>query len=154
MVDFLEKLSKGDNPSRPPHFGERFFTQWKQNMEMFIKSHCFPVWLVISNGDAHVIESVGIEIRDKPFEHWTIDQFKRMENNYTTCHLILYGLNVVEQKRYVGYLSVKEMWHLLKITHEGTYEVKESKVDLLMIQYEQFSKRIEEDVKKHVHPVL
>lgn len=87
-------------------------------------------------GYTSITEQVGTGVRDIPVEHWTTDDYKGIENNYTTYHLILCGLNVVEQKRVVGYLSAKEMWHLREIRHEGIDEFKESKVDLLMIQYE------------------
>lgn len=34
--------------------------------------------------------------------------------------------------------TTKEIWDCLKTTHEGTIQVKDSKVDILMTQYENF----------------
>ena len=44
-----------------------------------------------------------------------------------------------EYNRICQYKSTKEIWRLLEITHEGTNQVKESKINLLVHSYELFS---------------
>ena len=41
---------------------------------------------------------------------------------------------------------VKKIWRLLEITHEGTNEVKESKINLLVHNYELFSMKENETI--------
>ena len=42
--------------------------------------------------------------------------------------------------------SAKEIWRLLEITHEGTNQVKESKINLLVHNYELFSMKETETI--------
>ena len=42
--------------------------------------------------------------------------------------------------------SVKEIWRLLEITHEGTNQMKESKINLLVHNYELFSMKENETI--------
>ena len=42
--------------------------------------------------------------------------------------------------------SVKKIWRLLEITHEGTNEMKESKINLLVHNYELFSMKENETI--------
>ena len=42
--------------------------------------------------------------------------------------------------------SAKEIWRLLEITHEGTNQVKESKINLLVHNYELFSMKENETI--------
>ena len=43
-----------------------------------------------------------------------------------------------EYNRICQYKSAKEIWRLLKVTHEGTNQIKESKINLLVHNYELF----------------
>jgi hypothetical protein len=146
MSNSLDTLNEGDNPNKPPKFDGKFFSQWKVRMETYIKSQSYQLWNIISNGDAVITERIGGEVQDKPIESWTSDDYRKMEMNFRARYLIQCSLNSVEQKRIMGCKTAKDMWNLLTITHEGTDDVKESKIDLLMIQYEQFSMKPQEDV--------
>ena len=44
--------------------------------------------------------------------------------------------------------SAKEIWDKLEVTHEGTNEVKETKIGLLNLSYENFKMEPDEDIKK------
>ena len=43
--------------------------------------------------------------------------------------------------------TAKEMWDKLKVTHEGTSQVKETKINLLVHEYELFSMKENESIK-------
>ncbi|KAL4380053.1 hypothetical protein GQ457_02G025940 [Hibiscus cannabinus] len=43
--------------------------------------------------------------------------------------------------------NAKEIWDKLEVTHEGTNEVKETKIGLLNLDYENFKMKPEEDIK-------
>ena len=51
-----------------------------------------------------------------------------------------------ECNRICQYKSAKEIWRLLEITHEGTNQVKESKINLLVHNYELFSMKENETI--------
>ena len=44
--------------------------------------------------------------------------------------------------------SAKQIWDLLAVTHEGTSEVKRSKIDLLMSKYERFVMKPRENIQE------
>ncbi|WJZ87313.1 hypothetical protein VitviT2T_006704 [Vitis vinifera] len=46
--------------------------------------------------------------------------------------------------------SVKEIWRLLEITHKGTNQVKESKINLLVHRYELFFMKDNETIVKMI----
>lgn len=48
----------------------------------------------------------------------------------------------------MGCKSVKKIWDLLEVTHEGTNEVKHSKIDLLMSKYERFEMLPKETIEE------
>lgn len=50
----------------------------------------------------------------------------------------MYGIGPDECNSISACEVVKEIWECLKITHEGTSEVKESKFDMLTMQYKSF----------------
>ena len=47
-------------------------------------------------------------------------------------------MDINEYTRICQYKSAKKIWRLLEITHEGTNQVKESKINLLVHSYELF----------------
>ena len=48
----------------------------------------------------------------------------------------------------MGCKSAKQIWDLLEVTHEGTNEVKRSKIDLLMSRYERFEMQSKESIEE------
>jgi len=46
-----EKLEEGYSTQRPPMFNGKFYTYWKNRMEIFIKAENYQVWRVIEVGD-------------------------------------------------------------------------------------------------------
>ena len=61
-----------------------------------------------------------------------------MEINALAIKLLHCGLGPNEYSRIMGCKSAKQIWDLLAVTHEGTSDVKRSKIDLLMSKYERF----------------
>ena len=52
--------------------------------------------------------------------------------------LLVYGIGQDEFNRFSACESAKEIWNWLKISHEEIKQVKESKIDMLTSQYENF----------------
>ena len=46
--------------------------------------------------------------------------------------------------------STKEIWRLLEITHEGTNQVKESKINVLVHSYELFFMKVNETIVEKI----
>ena len=71
-----------------------------------------------------------------------------MEMNALAIKLLHYGLGPNEHNRIMGCKSARQIWDLLKVTHEGTSEVKCSKIDLLMSKYERFIMEPRESIQE------
>ena len=53
-------------------------------------------------------------------------------------NLLYCALNASEFNRISTCTSAKEIWNRLEVTHEGTNQVKESKINILVHKYELF----------------
>ena len=67
------------------------------------------------------------------------DNDKRMAQlNAKALNILYYTLDMNEFNRISTYSFVKEIWDRLEVTHEGTTQVKESKINMLVHKYELF----------------
>ena len=71
-----------------------------------------------------------------------------MEMNALAIKLLHSGFGSNEHNRNMGCKSAKQIWDLLEVTHEGTSEVKRSKIDLLMPKYERFVMEPRESIQE------
>ena len=74
----------------------------------------------------------------KQKNEWTDAEVKKIEINFKAINTLHCALNPLNFNRILTYKTVKEIWDKLKVTHEGTTQVKESKIALLSNQFEMF----------------
>jgi len=79
----------------------------------------------------------GTTSKKKP-EEFNSDDFKMMEKNAKAKKLLYFGLGPDECTRISECESAKDIWEALQVTHEGTNQVKQSCIELLMRKYELF----------------
>ncbi|XP_069148277.1 uncharacterized protein [Solanum lycopersicum] len=72
---------------------------------------------------------------------------KKIEKGIKAKTLLVCGIGPDEYSRVSACESAKEIWDCLKTTHEGTEQVKESKIDMLTSRYENF--KMKEGEKIH-----
>ena len=82
----------------------------------------------------------------KTRQEYTDEDRKKVEKNYKAKKLLVCGIGAEEYNRISACESAKEIWDCLKTAHEGTEQVKESKVDLLTTQYENFTMKEGESI--------
>ena len=95
--------------------------------------------MLIKNGPLipTVTKEDGKVIIKKPKE-FDGDDYKMMEKNAKAKKLLYFGLGPDEYTRISECESAKEIWDALQIAHEGTNQVKQSRIELLMRKYELF----------------
>ncbi|XP_061361118.1 uncharacterized protein LOC133305029 [Gastrolobium bilobum] len=147
----MESIREGYSTQRPPLFEGKFFNYWKNRMEIFIKAENYQVWNVIENGDFEItkMNDKG-DLIPKPINEYIDEDWKKLESNAQAKRLLHCGLGTQEYNRIMGCRTAREMWNLLEVTHEGTNEVKQSKIDLLMHQYELFSMSPKENIRSMI----
>ena len=78
------------------------------------------------------------ELEPKPRDEWTDAELKKVQMNFKAINTLHCSLNAIEFNRISTCKTAKEIWDKLKVTHEGTTQVKESKIAILSNQYEMF----------------
>ncbi|XP_056695347.1 uncharacterized protein [Spinacia oleracea] len=117
-MNTTEKLEEGYSTQRPPMFSGKYYSYWRNRMEIFIKAEDYQVWRVIEVGDFQVTKlNTSGETVPKPVAEFDKADYEKLELN------------------------------AMAVTHEGTNEVKRSKIDLLMHQYELFTMKPSETIQ-------
>ncbi|KAK8608158.1 hypothetical protein V6N13_023589 [Hibiscus sabdariffa] len=78
----------------------------------------------------------------------TDDDRRRMQVNDKALHMLFCALGPDMYSKMSSYTSAKEVWDTLEITYEGTNDVKETKIGLLNLSYENFKMEPDENVTK------
>ncbi|XP_075088526.1 uncharacterized protein LOC142170499 [Nicotiana tabacum] len=87
-------------------------------------------------------EETGPMVPKDRKEYSDIDR-KAVEKNYRAKKILVCGIGTDEYNRVSACDYAKEIWEALQTTHEGTTQVKQSKIDMLTTGYEFF--RMKED---------
>jgi len=66
------------------------------------------------------------------------DDFRKMEKNAKAKKLLYFGLRPDEYTRISECESTKDIWNALQVAHEGTNQVKQSRIELLVRKYKLF----------------
>ena len=83
-------------------------------------------------------KSASQDREPKPRDEWTEAELKKVRMNFKAINTLHCFINATEFNRISTCKTAKEIWDKLKVTHEGTTQVKESKIALLSNQYEMF----------------
>ncbi|MQM06066.1 hypothetical protein Taro_038887 [Colocasia esculenta] len=120
---------EGQSVNMPPLFDGEDYTYWKTRMEYFLQGFDFQIWSIVEEGDLVILNN-----RD----NWTEDDRKKISLNCKAKSILCCALSKKEFNRVSACKSTMEMWEKLRITYEGTNKVKETRIDILVIQYERF----------------
>ncbi|XP_038988317.1 uncharacterized protein LOC103698532 isoform X2 [Phoenix dactylifera] len=137
-TQFGSTLSKGQFTNRPPLFNGTNYTYWKAKMRIFIQAQDYDVWSIIINGPyipTHIVDNIAIPKLEKD---WDNNDKKRVQLNAKAMNVLYCALDTNEFNRISTYISAKEIWDRLEVTHEDTNQVKEFKINMLVHKYELF----------------
>ncbi|MQL94494.1 hypothetical protein Taro_027147 [Colocasia esculenta] len=98
-------------------------------MEFFLQGLDYQIWSIIEEGDLLVTNE-----KDK----WMDDDKKKISLNCKAKSILCCALSRKEFNRISACKSAMEVWEKLRITYEGTNKVKETRIDILVTQYERF----------------
>ncbi|MQM05664.1 hypothetical protein Taro_038473 [Colocasia esculenta] len=113
----------------PPLFVGEGYTYWKTRMEFFLQGIDYQIWSIVEERDLLVTND-----KDK----WTEEDKKKISLNCKAKSILCCALSKKEFNRIFACKSAMEMWAKLWITYEGTNKVKETRIDILVTQYERF----------------
>ena len=139
-------LAEGQSTTRPPLFNGENYNYWKVRMMIFIQANSYEEWNIISKGPK--IPSKLVENRRVPKEENEYDEndFKMVQLNAKAKHTLYCALHPSEFNRISSCDTAKQIWDKLEVTHEGTNQVKESRINMLVHDYEMFNMEIDESI--------
>ena len=109
-------------------------------MSILMWSYNYEIWDVVLEGP-YVPMKTGTRLEvlvPKLRSEWLESKVKRVQVNFKAINTLHYALNSTEFNRISTCKTTKEIWNKLKVTHEGTSQVKESKIALFSNQNEMF----------------
>lgn len=122
-----ERLSNSTNfmscpVGKAPYFNGTHYAKWRHNMKMHLISLNPSIWKVVC---------VGIEIPEDEDVELTLEQELDIHRNAQAATVLLASLCEEELDRVEGMESARKIWRTLQRAHEGTNNVKQSKIEEL-----------------------
>ncbi|EOY17398.1 Uncharacterized protein TCM_036560 [Theobroma cacao] len=81
-----------------------------------------------------------------PKAEWTEAETKKVQTNFKAINTLHYALTPTKFNKVSSCTTAKQVWDKLRIIHEGTSQVKESKIAFLTHNYEMFKMEPGEDI--------
>ena len=108
-------------------------------MKNYIQANDYELWMIIENDPYIPMKTMEDgKIAPKKPNEFDSDDFKKMEKNARAKKLLYFGLGPGEYTRISECENAKEILKALRIAHEGTNQVKQARIELLMKKYELF----------------
>jgi len=101
-------------------------------MKIFIESIDRGIWNVLVNGPYILMSIVNGVSVVKSYDELSKAENKRVQYDCVAKDIITFALNLDEFFRVSQCSSVKEMWDILEVTHEGTNDVKRARKHALI----------------------
>ncbi|GAV57441.1 hypothetical protein CFOL_v3_00978 [Cephalotus follicularis] len=106
-------------------------------MIIFIQSIDYNLWdLIVDGPHLPSIRDENGESIPKPRNTYNDDDRMRLQLNAKAKHVIICAINSSEFNRVLSCISAKEIRDRLKVTYEGTNQVKYVKISMLVHDYE------------------
>nr|XP_017228692.1 PREDICTED: spindle pole body component 110-like [Daucus carota subsp. sativus] len=129
---------EGLSSSRPPLFDGTNFATWKTRFRIYARSQGVKVWMAIEDGIIIPTKIIDDVIFEKKVSEYTHEEEDRMNIAAKGEMVLTSALAEKEYKRVNNCKSAKEMWNKLVVTYEGTTDIKDSRMDTLIMEYENF----------------
>ncbi|GKU89231.1 hypothetical protein SLEP1_g3397 [Rubroshorea leprosula] len=119
-------------------------------MKVFMLANVPKAWVVTMKGPYVPMNIVGEREVPKEEIDWNDEDLEKIMINNKAINMLQCALNPTKFHRVSGCDTAKEMWDMLEVTHEGTSQVKESKINRLIYMYELFKMKPEESIQVNI----
>ncbi|GAV68366.1 zf-CCHC domain-containing protein/DUF4219 domain-containing protein/UBN2 domain-containing protein, partial [Cephalotus follicularis] len=131
-----------------PFFDSNNYGHWKAKMTIFIQSLDYNLWdLIVDDPNLPTVTLKNGDVVPKPRNLYDDNDRRRVQVNAKAKHIIICAINSNDFNKISSCISTKEMWDRLEVTYEGTNQVKEAKISMLVHDYEMFTMNENEDIK-------
>ncbi|XP_070032546.1 uncharacterized protein [Nicotiana tomentosiformis] len=117
-------------------------------MHDFIMPDDSELWDVICDGPFVPMKIVGegTVMVPKTSKKCNNADRKAIEKNFMAKKILIYGIRPDEYNRISACQSAKEISEALQTSHDGTTQVKQSKIDMITTEYELFKMKEDESI--------
>ncbi|XP_057444269.1 uncharacterized protein LOC130736454 [Lotus japonicus] len=136
-------IATDSSTNKPPFFDGIEYPYWKTHMQLFIESSNYKLWDIIENGNIVHKDDVGEPIKK---DQLTEAQRKEYQLNARAKLFLLCALRKSQLDKVDGLATAKEVWDALGLAYEGTTNVRQTKVSLLVAEYETFKMKENESI--------
>ncbi|XP_070009887.1 uncharacterized protein [Nicotiana sylvestris] len=142
-------FEEGHSTYRPPRFNRKYYGWWKTRMHDFIMAEDSELWDVICDGPYNPTKALAEHpfFMPKTRKEYTDADRKVVEKYFRAKKILVCGIGPDENNRISSCETAKEIWKALQTTHEGTTQVKQSKIDMLTTEYELFRMKDDESIQ-------
>ncbi|GAV66062.1 zf-CCHC domain-containing protein/UBN2 domain-containing protein [Cephalotus follicularis] len=116
-------------------------------MTKFLQSLDYQLWHIIVNGPRMPTRTIEGVVSLKPENEFNDNDFRILQLNSKAKHVLFCAVGPNEFNRISSCDTAKELWDLLEVTYEGTNQVKESKISMLVHEYELFLMHDNESIR-------
>jgi len=131
----VKYIAEGGSSNRAPLFDGSNYYFWKGKMELSLRSQVNDMWTVITNGDFISTSKEGA-VKDKIA--WSTDEKAQVLLNSKARLFLSCALTMEESERVDERKNAKDVWDTLRVHHEGTSHVKETRIDIGVKKFEVF----------------
>ncbi|XP_075087588.1 uncharacterized protein LOC142169601 [Nicotiana tabacum] len=109
-------------------------------MEDFLAAEDYELWTIVNKGSlTPTKQNAQNKTVPKDLSEFVATNFRMMEKNAKAKKLLICRLGPDEYNRIFACSNAKKIWDALQTAHERTNQVKRSRIELLMRNYELFS---------------
>ncbi|XP_050875648.1 uncharacterized protein LOC127079286 [Lathyrus oleraceus] len=148
-------FNDGGSSNKSPLLSGEYFDLWKIRMKPHLEAQGDGIWEIVENGPHNPTSMVNGVGTPKIKSSYDEDDKKRILNDKKAINILQSALSMDEFFRKSQCKSAKEIWDTLVETHEGTVEVKRSRLNTLSQEYEMFIMQPGESIvalqKRFVH---
>ncbi|XP_031258299.1 uncharacterized protein LOC116116351 [Pistacia vera] len=113
-------------------------------MRLHIRSIEYNLWKIVEQGNFVPMNESTALAKDE--EHYTTEDEKKLILNDKALNILFCALDSTEFGRVLACETTEDAWESLQTTHEGTSQVKESKIEMLFRDYELFGMKTRESI--------
>ena len=139
-------LAEGQSTTRPPLFNGENYNYWKVRMMIYIQANNYEEWVIISKGPKIPTKIVGEAQVPKKEDEYDEGDYRLVQMNAKAKHTLYCALHPSEFNRISSCDTAKQIWDKLEVTYEGTNQVKESRINMLVHDYEMFKMDVDESI--------
>ena len=128
---------EGQSTARPPLFNGMNYNYWATQMRIYMQANGFDSWN-ITQSEYHIPTT--------EYYTWSNTQKLDATANAKAMNMLFCAIDRNEFNRVSMCQTAYEIWRTLKITHEGTNKVKQSKSSMLKNQFQNFRMKQDESI--------